>query len=125
MRIIQSLDNIQQLEQHSAVNRALLNKVNNDFQWMLNEYASLGCEYTPEDNGITVILESGDTSEVLKHVGISQLKDAIPEFIDIFDLKGTKYTKSLILFNNEYSVMLYANPSEIDKDFQNWVNENL
>jgi hypothetical protein len=125
MRIIQSLNNIQQLEQRSTVNRALLNKVNNDFQWMLNEYASLGCEYTPEDNGITIILESGDTSEALKHVGISQLKDAIPEFVDVFDLDGTTYTKSLILFNNEYSVMLYANTSEIDNNFQDWINENL
>ncbi|MCT4619593.1 MAG: hypothetical protein N4A62_09415 [Marinisporobacter sp.] len=125
MRIIQSQNNIEQLKQLSILDKALLNKVEEDFRWMLNEYKSLGCEYTPEKNGITVILEAGDISDVLKHIGISPLKHVIPEFVDEFDLRGITYTKSLILFNNEYSVMLYANPSEIDKEFQNWINKNL
>ena len=125
MRIIQSINNIEQLKQLSILDKNLLNKVEEDFRWMLNEYKSLGCEYTPEKNVITIIVEFGATSDIFKHVGISALKDVIPEFVDKFDLKGSTYTKSLILFNNEYSAMLYANPSEIDKEFQNWINKNL
>ncbi len=116
---------IEQLRQLSTLDKDLLNKVEEDFKWMLKEYKSLGCEYTPEENGIIVILEPEDTSEILKHIGISPLKDVIPEFVDELDLRGTTYTQSLILFSNEYSAMLYANPSEIDNEFQNWINENL
>ncbi|ERJ11032.1 hypothetical protein [Haloplasma contractile] len=125
MRIIQSLNNINQLKKHSLLAKDFLEQIHEDFQWRLNEFTSLDCEFTPEDNGITVILEPGDTSEALKYIGISSLKEAIPEFVDTFDIGGSTYTKSLILFNNEYSVMLYGNPSEIDKEFDNWINENL
>ncbi|EOD00198.1 hypothetical protein [Caldisalinibacter kiritimatiensis] len=125
MRIIQSLKNIEHLKQLSTLDKDLLNKVDEDFQCMLNQYKSLDWEYSPEANGITVILEPGDTSDILKHIGISHIKDTIPEFVDEFDLRDTTYTKSLILFNNEYAVLIYANPSEIDSDFQNWIKKNL
>lgn len=120
MRIIQSLDNIEHLKQFSKIDEYLIDKIYCDFQWMLNQYSSISCEYTPEENGMTVILEPGDTSDALKYVGISSLKDAIPEFVDTFGIGSSTYTKSLILFNNEYSVMLYGNPSEIDKEEYIW-----
>lgn len=125
MRIIQSLKNLKHLKHLSTLDKDLLNKIDRDFQWMLNEYKSLDSEYSPEANGITVILEPGDTSDILKHIGISHIKDAIPEFVDEFDLRDTTYTKSLILFNNEYSVLIYANPLQIDKDFRTWIDTNL
>jgi len=87
-----------------------------------------GCpkeEFTLEDSGHIVILETGDNANNLLAAGITgKLAESHPEAVERIKLiDGTAINKISILCNNEFMITIFSSVGQLDENVEAWLND--
>lgn len=99
MKEFRSLEDIQRAGLPDDVSRV----VRDSLKCLIDAYANSGDRYDPDDDGITVLIEKGDSDDTVRRaIGGSTLLDAVLEGV-VFD-RGVFLT--VVLFNNEAGVTI-------------------
>lgn len=122
MRIIRSIEDIQNLE--GQISEDIRRMAITDFQHMVYWIKARSEDYDPDTNGISIIVEKGDSVDCLKYFGIENLNDTFPETIDEAKTDDNIIVKTLIICNNEYSILMYLIKEEADIQLVEWIEEN-
>lgn len=78
--------------------------------------------FTLEEHGLIVIFDNVDDYDNLDEVGISDIQDVSPEWIE---LKDGGFYQAAILCNNEYMLILYLKEDSITDIVRDWINCNV